>query len=227
MDAPTAWTRRGLLAGACALGGAALSRQSWAASAGLPPGGVLSFEIHGKGTRLGRHRVTFSREGLDLSVQTQVEITFKFGPVPLVQYSHHAVEVWRADRFDRLETTSVTNGRKQAVRAHRTDSGVLIEPAEGAPYLADGGVLPLTHWNRTIMDGPLFNPQDGKLLRERAIARGVDTVQMASGRALQATRYSLAGETQIDDWYDHEGVWAALRARIKDGSILTYRRTDA
>ena len=74
------------------------------------------------------------------------------------------------------------------------------------------------------MDGALFNPQDGKMLRERATSRGADTVQLADGRPLPATRYSLTGETQIDDWYDRDGVWAALRGKIKDGSVLTYQR---
>jgi hypothetical protein len=102
----------------------------------------------------------------------------------------------------------------------------MIEPADGPPFLADQGVVPLTHWNRQIMDSALFNPQDGKLLRERATSRGADTVQLADGSPLAATRYSLTGDTQIDDWYDRDGVWAALKGKIKDGSVLTYRRED-
>ncbi len=152
---------------------------------------------------------------------------FKLGPASLFHYLHHAREIWTGDRFDRIETTSVLNGRRQAVRAHRVENGVMIEPAEGASYLAAAEVLPLTHWNRQIIDGPLFNPQDGEMLRERATDRGADTVQLADGRRLPATRYSLTGETQIDDWYDRDGVWAALRGKIKDGSVLTYQRLEA
>jgi hypothetical protein len=148
------------------------------------------------------------------------------GPINFFSYSHHAMEDWSDGRFDRIETSSVTNGHKQAVRAHRVDNGVMIEPSEGAPYLADAGVLPLTHWNRQILDGALFNPQDGKILRERLTSRGADMVQTPDGRSLPATRYSLTGETQIDDWYDQNGVWAALRGKVKDGTVLTYRRVE-
>jgi len=226
MNAPNLLNRRGVLAAGFAAGASAFAPPSWATSPGLPATGMLTFEIHGKGTTLGRHHLTFVRNGAGLVVETQVEIGLKLGPVSLFHYSHHAVEAWSDGRFDRIETTSVLNGRKQMVRAHRTEDGLMIEPADGPPFLADQGVVPLTHWNRQIMDSALFNPQDGKLLRERATSRGADTVQLADGSPLAATRYSLTGDTQIDDWYDRDGVWAALKGKIKDGSVLTYRRED-
>ena len=227
MHAPTLLNRRSLLAAGLAAVATAMASRSWAALPGLPDAGRLDFEVHGKGMILGRHRLTFISQGAELAVETQVEMGLKLGPISLFHYSHHAVEGWSGGRFDRLETTSVLNGRKQAVRAKRVVGGVMIEPADGAPYLADSAVLPLTHWNRQIMDGALFNPQDGKMMRERATPRGADTVQLADGRSLPATRFSLSGETQIDDWYDRDGVWAALRGRVKDGSVLTYRRIES
>jgi len=227
MDAPTLLNRRGLLAAGIAIGASAMTPRSWAAPPGLPVNDALTFEIHGEGATLGRHHLTFVREGADLMVETQVEMSLKFGPLSLFRYSHHAMESWSGGRFDRIETSSVLNGRKQAMRAHRTENGVVIEPADGEPYLADANVLPLTHWNRQIMDRALFNPQDGRIMRERVASSGADTVQLADGRTLPATRYSLTGETQIDDWYDRDGVWAALRGKVKDGSVLTYRRLDS
>jgi hypothetical protein len=203
-----------------------LPRRARADAPGLPPSGALTFDVHGKGMMLGRHHVTFSRAGTSLTVETHIDMALKLGPVSFFSYTHHAVEGWKDGRFDRLETNSVLNGRKQSVRAHSIDNGVMIEASDSAPYLADADVLPLTHWNRQIMDGPLFNPQDGKILRVRLSGKGADPVQLADGRNLPATRYSLTGETQIDDWYDRDGVWAALRGKVKDGSVLTYRRTE-
>jgi hypothetical protein len=227
MNAPAVLDRRSLLAGGIALAGAAmLARPSLADTPGLPAGGVLTFDIYLGQTLLGRHRMTFNHDGDALTAESQVDMLFKLGPVSLVRYSHHALEFWSAGRFDHLETSTVTNGRKQAVRAHRADGAVQVEPADGAPYSADAALLPLTHWNRRVMNAPLFNPQDGKVLRERATPKGADMVALANGRQVPATRYSLTGDTQIDDWYDDSGVWTALRGRIWDGSVLTYRRTD-
>lgn len=227
MNAPAVLDRRSLLAGGIAAAAALLARPTWADALGLPAGGALTFDVYLGQTLLGHHRMTFTHDGDAITADSQVDLLFKLGPISLVRYSHHALEVWSAGRFDRLETSTVTNGRKQAVRAHRAEGAVLVEPAEGAPYSADAGLLPLTHWNRRIMDAPLLNPQDGKLLREQVTPKGPDTVALANGRQVPATRYALTGDTQIDDWYDNAGVWTALRGRIWDGSVLTYRRTDA
>ena len=187
----------------------------------------LVFEVHRGGALLGRHQVTFTRNGADLVAEGQVDMTVKLGPVSLFRYSHQARERWIGGRFDSLQTSTVTNGHKQTVSAARTGDAVMITPAEGVPYLADARVLPLTHWNRQVMSAPLFNPQDGKLMREHATAMGPDPVALADGRMVQADRYSLSGDTQIDDWYDAQGAWAALRGQVKDGSILIYRRVQA
>jgi hypothetical protein len=191
----------------------------------LPSGGQLQFKVYRKGALLGEHAMTFTREAGQLVVQTHVDLLAKLGPVPLLHYQHEATERWTGDRFDSLQTTTTSNGKTQAVQAHRIDGGGLtIQPAEGAAYTARDGVLPLTHWNRQMMDAALFNPQDGKMLREQATARGAEAVQLADGRTVAATRYSLYGDSQIDDWYDSTGVWTALRGKIKDGSTLDYRR---
>ena len=221
---PSSLRRRQVLAGGLALVGTVAFGPLASAAIAAPPGGVLDFEVRRMGQLLGHHRMVFTRQADGLVAETQVDFMVKLGPLSLFRYSHRARETWSEGRFQSLQTSSLTNGRAQAVRADRTEDGVRIEPAQGQPYLADAASLPLTHWNRRIMDAPLFNPQDGKLMRERATARGPDVVRTADGRSLNATRYSLTGETQIDDWYDQDGVWAALQGKVRDGSTLEYRR---
>lgn len=211
-----------LLTGLAWAGGGLVAR-----AADQPPSGPLLFEVRRGQTLIGRHRVAFTHDGSALIAEGQVDLTVKLGPVTLFHYVHQARERWVNGRFDSLTTATVTNGRKQAASAERTADGVMITPTDGPAYLADARILPLTHWNRQVMSAPLFNPQDGKLMRERASALGPDTVELADGRTVPADRYSLTGETQIDDWYDRQGVWTALRGKVKDGSILTYRRVDA
>jgi hypothetical protein len=190
----------------------------------IPPDGQLKFKVYRQGALLGEHVMMFDRRGSELSVETRVDIVFKLGPVTVLRYGHHATERWTDGRFDSLSTHTISNGKTQAVEARRTDTGLLIRPAEGASYSANADTLPLTHWNRKMMDAPLFNPQDGKMLRERAMPKGPDSVQLVDGRVVAATRYALIGESQIDDWYDAAGEWIALRGKVKDGSLLEYRR---
>ena len=53
---------------------------------------------------------------------------------------------------------------------------------------------------------------------------GAERIKLANGELIAATRWSLRGESQIDNWYDQGGAWAALRGRLTDGSTMEYRR---
>ena len=183
----------------------------------------LAFAVFRNGVRVGDHVMTFSGPAEDIAVRTEVSLLVKLGPVPVYRYAHRAAERWSGGRFARLDTTTNGNGRVQKVSARRAADAVLID-AGGAQIRAPAAALPLTHWNPAALSGPLFNPQEGKLLRLTARRIGAERVKLASGEDVAATRWSLRGESQIDNWYDQGGVWAALRGRLPDGSTMEYRR---
>lgn len=189
------------------------------AAPGLPPGRKLAFAVFRNGARVGDHLMTFAGEPGGLTISTQVVMTVKLGPVPVYRYSHRAVERWSGGRFASLETATNGNGKIQKVIARRTDGGVIIEAARNDRITAPASALPLTHWNAEALSGPLFNPQEGKMLKVAARRVGRETLN-----GVAATRWSLTGETQIDDWYDANGAWLALRGKLPDGSTMEYRR---
>jgi hypothetical protein len=39
-----------------------------------------------------------------------------------------------------------------------------------------------------------------------------------------ANHWAVRGEAEIDDWYDANGQWQALRGKLDDGSMMEYRR---
>jgi len=82
----------------------------------------------------------------------------------------------------------------------------------------------LTHWNAAALDGPLFNPQLGKIMKVRTARAGRESVQLADGGSIPATRWTIRGEAEIDNWYDAAGAWAGLRGKLEDGSTMIYRR---
>ncbi|CAN5816152.1 hypothetical protein BH11PSE1_BH11PSE1_14690 [soil metagenome] len=179
--------------------------------ASTPPSRRLVFHVLRNGTRIGEHVMSFAGDPASPTVTTDVRMTVKLGPVPVFRYRHHAVERWTGGRFASLETTTDSNGKAERVSARRTDSGVTIETAKGR-ITGPPGVCPFTHWNPEVFAGPLFNPQEGKLLKVTA-------------RKVAAGQWSVRGEAEIDDWYDDAGVWTALTGKLKDGSMLEYRRT--
>lgn len=182
----------------------------------------LAFAAYRKGRRIGEHRMTFEAGDL-LTVRTRAEMAVKIGPVTVFRYVHEAVERWRGDQFETLETRTSAGGSRDSVVATRTPSGVLIR-ASKVNATASAGALPFTHWNPRVARAPLFHPQSGKLLKVSAREMGESPVPLANGRTVEARRVAFSGDAQIDNWYGDDGVWTGLRGRLDDGSVLEYRR---
>ncbi|MET0271838.1 MAG: DUF6134 family protein [Phenylobacterium sp.] len=194
--------RRALLAGGLLL--PFLAVPAWAASR------TLSFAAFRNGSKVGEHHLVLDGDGAAMTATAEVAMSVRLGPVPVFRYRHRAVERWSGGRFRDLESTTTANGKVQRVLAERTAAGVRIEGGAGA-RTASATAAPLTHWNPAIFAGPLFNPQDGKALKVRAIR-------------VEPGHWSLRGEIEIDDYYDEAGAWRALSGRLEDGSRMEYRR---
>ncbi len=190
------------------------------ALATAPPGGRLRFAVWRNGERIGDHEMTFVTGGGLTTVSCEAAMKFKIGPIG-VTYSHTAKELWKGDDFQSVETASLTNGKRESVSARRTAAGVVIQAGSTSKTVA-AETAPLSHWNSAVLNGPLFNPQNGKLLKVTA-SRGAPVLP-ADSPLPSGARWSLRGGADIDDWYDANGVWSALRGRLPDRSIMEYRR---
>lgn len=177
----------------------------------------LAFEIRRNGGVIGHHSLVFSDTGAEQRIAITARMNVNLGPLPVFRYRHQATEVWRDGAFAELHSATVTNGKHENLAAIRGPLGLDVRTDTGRRTLA-ANYLPLTHWNPRALTGPLFNPQTGAPMRV-AVARH-------SGTPIAATRYALeGGDIDISDWYDDAGVWTALRAKVRDGSIIDYRRT--
>jgi hypothetical protein len=217
--------RRAFLIGGAGLALPALSAASaHAAPSGVPVDGKVAFKVMRKGAHIGEHVLTFAQDGDSLTVQVDVRITVRIGPVPVYHYVQRCTEHWKGDRFVALESATSSNVSHEKMSARRTADGVRIEPASGAPFTAPADTLPLTHWNRFAYQGPLFDPQVGKLLKLTLVSRGDDMVELADGSSVKAVRWSVAGDGTMDDYYDANGVWTGLHVKVQDGSQVQYLR---
>ena len=197
----------------------------WApmAANAAPQPARLAFIALRNGRKIGEQHMIFDRDD-GLTVRTQVEMAVKLGPIQLYSYRHEATERWRDGRFQSLDTQTADNGKALRVSARRESDGVMISPAAGGALQAAKDALPFTHWNREIAKAPLFNPQDGKLLRETVTAAAGASIVFADGSSRRAQGVVFRGDASIEDWYDDDGVWTGLTGRLKDGSTLEYRR---
>jgi len=212
-------TRRTLLAASFASAslGAARAQSS-------RPNGRLVFAVWRNNSNIGRHSLTFSGGEQDFAVAIDAVMAVSLGPVPLFKYHHQATETWRGGQFVELQSHTTSNGKLESVSAVRGPDGVTIRTGAGV-HAMPAAAMPLTHWNPRALQGPLFNPQTGAAMHESVSRQSGQTARMGDGRMAPATRYTLAGDAQIVDWYDANGTWVALRGKAPDGSFLDYRRS--
>lgn len=211
-------SRRAALAAGCAL--AAGMRP--AEAAGGPT--LLRFEASRSGRHMGVQQTSFERRGEALVVRTVAEFAVKLGPVTLYRYRHEAIERWNGERLTGLEARTNQNGRMLRVSAEAQSGGVRIVAASGGATRAPPTVAPFSHWNREFARRPLFNPQDGGLLREMASTAEPARLRLADGSSIAGVCVRFSGDAEIADYYDQDGVWAGLVGKLKDGSALAYRR---
>lgn len=192
--------RRRLLLAALALPGVA---------AAAPEPRSLRFAVFRNGAHVGEHRMSFTVAGDAVTAISEAAMVIRLGPVPIYRYLHHAEERWAGGRFQTLSTATNSNGKRERVAAAREASAVAIEHGDGR-INAPADAAPLTHWNTAAFQGPLFNPQTGKLLK-------------VSVKAVTPRHWAVRGEAEIDDVYDAGGVWAGLKGKLPDGSMVEYR----
>jgi hypothetical protein len=170
----------------------------------------LAFQVFRNGTKVGEHQVVFTGDDAARTATTDVAMTVKIGPVPVFKYTHRSIEKWVAGKWVSAEAATNSNGKIQKVVAHAQPGFVQIDGPAGS-LKAPADALPLSHWNQGNFGKPLFNQQEGKLLK-------VKCVQVAPGH------WSIRGEAEIDDFYDAGGAWTALQGKLDDGSKMEYRR---
>lgn len=170
----------------------------------------LAFQVFRNGTKVGEHIMMFTGDDTARTISTNVAMTVKVGPVPVYKYKHTATEKWVAGKWASIDTTTNGNGKLTKASARAMGSHVQITGPAGSQR-APADAVPLSHWNPANFSRPLFNQQEGKMLKVRC-------TQVAPGH------WSIRGETEIDNFYDASGNWLALKGKLEDGSKLEYKR---
>ena len=183
---------------------------------GVPASGKLAFAVFRNNAPLGRHALSFRRDGDRLEVEIEVEYVLKLGFLTLYRYALTGREVFVAGRLEAATFRADDNGKGAHLNVSRAENGLLIEGSAGQPFRAPTDWRLATHWSRRQLGAPMISPQDGAVLRY-----GVSESDAPGGQR----RYRLAGAQPLELWYDASEVWVGLRAPVFDGSRVEYRRT--
>lgn len=170
----------------------------------------LAFTVFRNGTKVGEHVVVFTGDDAARTATTNVAMTVKVGPVPVYKYKHTAIEKWVDGKWASIETSTNGNGKMTKASARQMGTYVAITGPAGASR-GPANALPLSHWNQGNFGKPLFNQQEGKMLK-------VNVTQVKPGH------WQVRGDAEIDDYYDASGNWMALKGKLEDGSTMEYKR---
>lgn len=196
----------------------------------VPAGRRIAFAIYRKGSRIGTHRVDFTGTQQALDVRMAVDIRVGFGPFTLYHYSLRGLEEWRGGVLIHAAANTNDDGTRRFARAARVGDRLYVRGSSVHPYLAPPGCLPASHWNEDELRHPMINAENGELMETTVVDKGMETVTDNARRPIAARHFALTWWEQhtrpraLDLWYEPSGLWAAMTAVAKDGSLIIYRR---
>lgn len=184
---------------------------------------TLDFDIAHDGDVVGHHRVTFHQDGDKLVVHSELKIEVEVLFLTVYRYQQTRDEVWRDGKLVALTSKADDDGTRRDIKgAAGPDGGIKVTSGTDSWTLPVESV-PASFWNVSMVTatGPLVDSLSGKIVQERVIKLGQETVR-AGGRDIVATHYRLEAQRPRDVWYDTSGRWVKMRAVGRDGSVAEW-----
>jgi hypothetical protein len=186
-------------------------------------GDGMIFDVYRKGSKIGTHQATFTRNGNELTVTSQMELAVDVLFFTAYKFTYASTEIWRDDKLVAVSATADDNGKISKTNA-RVEDGLLKVDSSGGTYLASSWVFPTNHWHRgQANSGTILNTLNGKLNKVEVVRKGIERVATAQG-SVDADRLGYTGDLRDTDvWYDAMNRWVQMTFKAKDGSVIEYR----
>lgn len=219
------FSRRAIVGGMAAAGASAFLPSSAAQSAPALASAyptLLKFRVERDGNTIGTVMQRYGSSGDDLTVETAIGFLVTLAFIPVYRYEHRARETWRDGRLIRLDTVTNADGDTQKVAGRAGADGFTVDGPAGA-LIASADILPSSYWhpNFTAADR-MLDSQKGRILEFDISKVGSERIE-ALGRPIDADRFAMRGDIDLDFWYDADRVWQKMAFTIK-GGYMEYTR---
>lgn len=188
-------------------------------------GDEISFKVLRKGNDFGTHKISFSGDpDGKLVVTSDVSLRAGLGPITVFRYTLEAQETWQDGVLVGLSGTTNDNGDRLQVEAQKQGDGLSVAGSEYAGDV-DLGILPSSHWHKgQVAASQILSTEDGEVLDVTTQQVGREIISVA-GRQVEADRYLLKSDIDLDLWYDTQNrlVKLAFEAR---GQNIEYVLTE-
>lgn len=193
----------------------------------VPESKALKFQVLRDGREIGTHTLRFEEKGDALHVHVNIELEVRIAFVPVYSYSHRNHEVWRDGRLVSLSSETNDDGTRYRVEAEATEDGLQVESSEEGPFTAPADILTTSYWNPDAMKrDQLLDTQFGRIVDLEIEEGGRDSLETLDG-SVQAMRYSVSGDLEMDIWYDAEGQWSGLEFQARGEPVRYFRKPVA
>ena len=188
-------------------------------------GAEIKFDVLRKGKPFGKHIVSFAETpNGELEVTTDVDLKVSIGPFTAFKYQLDAREVWRGGRLVALEGKTNDDGEASFVEADLQGEALQVSGSEFKGEVSED-IIPSSHWNiDQMLASKMLSTEDGSLLAMSVTPQGRETLKIA-GQAIEANRYLLDSDIDIDLWYDDAGRWLKLAFQAR-GQDITYQLSE-
>jgi hypothetical protein len=189
-----------------------------AQSAGLPVpfSGKIGFKVLRNGTSVGEHHLTFTQAGDQLLVDIEAALVVRVAGIPVFRYSVSAQEHWAGSAFCGVNSKVNHDGTKLEVHASPIAGGFAIQSTKAGNYSYTGqpAMLPLTYWNKAMLDAMILNIETGRHYPAIVNSPGWNYLPTAEGGKLLAQRFDVTGKLHLSVWYDQYAQWAGLEFNV-------------
>jgi hypothetical protein len=191
----------------------------------VPASGILDFQILRSGAPVGEQRLTFTQTGDQLSVDINAAASGKMMGLLPFHYNCTATERWAGGVFCGVDSKVNHNGTQLEVHATPITGGFAITSTKAGNYKYTGQLpmLPLTYWNKAMLDAMILNIETGRNYPAIVSSPGWYNLPTAEGGTVLAQRFDVTGKLHFSVWYDRYGQWAGLEFTIY-GNDMTLRK---
>jgi hypothetical protein len=220
---PQGMGRRSLLGMGAA--GTALLMAGAARAQAVPPNGELTFNLIREGEKIGHETVAFETSGSKMTVFVDASIRVTMAMVTVFRLHHHETETWDNGQLLSFAATTEKNGRNFYAQGWRVNDAFMVRgTANPGGYQAPSGALPTSQWNHAMLQGPMINTQDGRLMRPVVTSHGITDVVTAEGAKIPARHFAARGDLHFDTFFTDAWEWVGLSFKADDGSLVTYEK---
>jgi hypothetical protein len=214
----------GIVAGA---GGPLLAQPAWADALPVPASGKIGFRVMRGGVAIGEHHLRFTQYGDQLRVDIKVAAVVRVLGIAVYSYACTASEYWSGGKFSGLDSHVNHDGAQFEVHASPIPGGFAIKSTKAGNYNYTGqpAMLPLTYWNKAMLNATILNIETGRHYPAIVHSPGWNYLPTAEGGTLLAQRFDVTGKLHLSVWYDRFSQWAGLDFNV-GGEIMFEKITS-